>query len=95
MEKAIAKTPDADLYLGLGNVRLRTRDPEGALAAFQKARELGGTGPASSRADLGIALSYLGLRRLDDALAFARDSLSRNPDNPPLQNLYQDLLRRR
>ena len=94
-EKAVAATPDADLYLGLGNVRLRDRDPEGALAAFLKARDLGGTGPGSNRADLGIALSYLGLRRPDDALAFARDSLSRNPDNPPLQNLYQDLLRRR
>ena len=95
LEKAVAVTPDADLYLGLGNVRLQTREPERALSAFQKARELGGPGAGSTRADLGIALSYLGLRRPDDALAFARESLARNPDNPPLQNLYQDLLRRR
>jgi len=95
IEKAVAATPDSDLYLGLGNVRLQTREPERALSAFQKARELGGPGAGSTRADLGIALSYLGLRRPDDALAFARESLARNPDNPPLQNLYQDLLRRR
>lgn len=95
IEKAVAATPDVDLYLGLGNVRLRTREPERALLAFQKAREMEGPGPASSRADLGIALSYLGLRRPDDALAFARESLARNPDNPPLQNLYQDLIQRK
>jgi len=44
---------------------------------------------------LGIALSYLSLKRRDEALAFARESLSRDPANQPLQNLYQDLLRRR
>jgi tetratricopeptide (TPR) repeat protein len=92
-ERAIATTPGADLYLGLGNARLLTRQPDLALAAFQKAREMGG--PASVRAELGIALSYLGLKRADDALAFARESLARNPDNPPLRNLYQDLLSRR
>ncbi|HEV8335783.1 MAG TPA: alkaline phosphatase family protein [Candidatus Polarisedimenticolia bacterium] len=93
LDKAAAASPNADLYLGLGNVRLRTGDTERALAAFQKAREIGG--PVSARADLGIVLSYLRLKRSDDALAFARDSLARHPDNPPLQNLYQDLLRRR
>jgi len=92
-EKALSEMPDADLYLGLGNVRLKSREPALALAAFQKAREAGGT--AAPRADLGIALSYLGLRRADDALAFARESLSRNPDNPPLQNLVRDLSRNR
>jgi tetratricopeptide (TPR) repeat protein len=93
LARAAARQPDADLYLGLGNVRLRTGDSEQALAAFQKAREAGG--PAAARAELGIVLSYLRLKRPDDALAFARDSLTRHPDNPPLQNLYQDLLRRR
>ncbi|HMC81675.1 MAG TPA: tetratricopeptide repeat protein, partial [Candidatus Polarisedimenticolia bacterium] len=91
-EEAVASSPSPDLYVGLGNVRLRSRDPAGALAAFEKARVLGNGNP---RADLGIALSYLSLKRRDEALAFARESLSRDPANQPLQNLYQDLLRRR
>ncbi len=91
-EKGIAAGPTADLYLGLGNVRLRTGDPAAALAAFQKAREPGGN---TSRADLGIALSYLGLKRPGEALAFARESLSRHPEDPALRSLYQDLSRRR
>jgi len=41
-ENAISSTPTSDLYLGLGNVRLRMHDSDGALAVFQRARELGG-----------------------------------------------------
>ncbi len=93
LDSAVAATPQPDLYLALGNLRLRERNPGDALEAFRRAKDL--SGPESARADLGIALSYLGLRRADDALAFARESLARNPDNPPLRSLVQDLLRGR
>jgi tetratricopeptide (TPR) repeat protein len=90
-ERAAASLPDAGLFLGLGNVRLRLGDPAGALEAFRRSRDLGGDRP---RADLGIALSYLGLERPEEALAHAREGLARSPGDPALRNLVQDLSRR-
>jgi tetratricopeptide (TPR) repeat protein len=88
LESAVAATPDADLYLALGNAYLTLRRPSDALAAFRTAGE---RGKDSRRADLGVTLSLRGLDRRSEALDFARQSLTRNPDNPPLQQLARDL----
>ncbi|HEU5180171.1 MAG TPA: alkaline phosphatase family protein [Candidatus Polarisedimenticolia bacterium] len=88
LDRAVAITPGADLFLALGNARLQTREPEAALAAFRRASEAGAD-PA--RAELGIALSTLRLRGRDEALALARDSLARHPENPALAGLVRDL----
>ena len=72
----------------LRNARLKLGQAQGALAAFQSAGRLGAD---PTRADLGTALSYVALKRRDEALSLLRRSLSRRPGDVPLQRLYQDI----
>ena len=48
-----------------------------------------------ARAELGMALSTLRLRGRDEALAVARNSLARHPENPALAELVRNLSARR
>lgn len=88
LEKAAAGSSDGNLLLALGNVRLSLGQAEGALLAFQSAARLGSD---PTRADLGTALSYVALKRRDEALSFLRQKLASRPNDAPLQRLYQDI----
>ncbi|PYQ12060.1 MAG: hypothetical protein DMH00_06755 [Acidobacteria bacterium] len=88
LEKAMAGAPGGDLALALGDARLKLHQPEAALSSFQAAQRLGAD---PTRADLGMALSYLAMKRRDDALSFLRESLARRPADAALRQLYQDI----
>jgi tetratricopeptide (TPR) repeat protein len=88
LEEATAQKPDGDLLLALGNVRLKLGPPEAALSAFQGAARAGAD---PTRTDLGTALSYVAMKRRDDALTFLRERLAARPDDAPLQRLYRDI----
>jgi Flp pilus assembly protein TadD len=88
LEKAAAGSSDGILLLALGNARLSLGQAEGALLAFQSAARLGSD---PTRTDLGTALSYVALKRRDEALSFLRQRLASRPNDAPLQRLYQDI----
>ncbi|MCI0568821.1 MAG: alkaline phosphatase family protein, partial [Acidobacteria bacterium] len=88
LEKAAAVSPDGNLLLALGNARLSLGQAEQALLAFQSAARLGSD---PTRTDLGTALSYVALKRRDEALSFLRQRLASRPNDAPLQRLYQDI----
>ncbi|MCI0657171.1 MAG: alkaline phosphatase family protein, partial [Acidobacteria bacterium] len=88
LEKAAAVSPDGNLLLALGNARLSLGQAEGALLAFQSAARLGSD---PTRTDLGTALSYVALKRREEALSFLRQKLAGRPNDAPLQRLYQDI----
>gem|GEM_PF-504271 len=88
LEKAAAGSSDGNLLLALGNARLNLGQAEGALVAFQSAARLGSD---PKRTDLGTALSYVALKRRDEALSFLRQRLSTRPEDAALQRLYQDI----
>jgi tetratricopeptide (TPR) repeat protein len=88
LEKAATVSPDGNLLLALGNARLSLGQAERALAAFQGAARLGSD---PTRTDLGTALSYVALKRREDALSFLQQRLASRPNDIPLQRLYQDI----
>jgi tetratricopeptide (TPR) repeat protein len=88
LEKAATVSPDGNLFLALGNARLSLGQAEGALLAFQSAARLGSD---PTRTDLGTALSYVALKRREEALSFLRQKLASRPNDAPLQRLYQDI----
>jgi tetratricopeptide (TPR) repeat protein len=88
LEKAATVSPDGNLFLALGNVRLNLGQPQGALLAFESAARLGSD---PTRTDLGTALSYVALKRREEALSFLRQKLASRPNDAPLQRLYRDI----
>jgi tetratricopeptide (TPR) repeat protein len=90
-ERAAALQPSAATYMKIGSVYRRLQRPRDALAAFERARSIGGNEPAPW---LGIALARAEMRQLDEALRAAQEGLRRHPGNPGLRAVYDDLLRR-
>ena len=88
LEKAASGSPDGNLLLALGNARLSLGQAERALVAFQSAARLGSD---PTRTDLGTALSYVALKRREEALSFLRQKLASRPNDASLQRLYQDI----
>ena len=88
VEEAASMSPHGNLLLALGNTRLSLGQAEGALLAFQSAARLGSD---PTRTDLGTALSYVALKRREEALSFLRQKLASRPNDAPLQRLYQDI----
>ena len=75
----------------MGSVYRRLAQPERALAAFQRARDLGdgGSGPV-----LGMALAKAEMNRVPEALDLVRQGLERHPEDVALRSLYDDLVRK-
>ena len=90
-ERACALAPGAGLYMKLGSVYRRLDQPDRALAAFQRARNLGdeGSGPY-----LGMALAKAEMNRVPEALDLVRQGLDRHPGDTALRSLYDDLMRK-
>jgi tetratricopeptide (TPR) repeat protein len=90
-ERASTLAPEAGLYMKMGSVYRRLAEPERALAAFRRARDLGdqGSGPY-----LGMALAKAEMNRLPEALDLVRQGLDRHPGDPALRSLQDDLIRR-
>ena len=84
--------PSVEIYMRLGSVYRKMRDPDRALAAFRQARDLGAGGAAPF---LGIALLMAETGHHEEALDAAREGLDRHPDNRSLRSFYEDLIRRR
>ena len=61
---------------------------QSALSAFQSAARAGAD---PTRTDLGTALSYVAMKRRDEALSFLRERLATRPNDAPLQRLYRDI----
>jgi len=90
-ERACAASPSAGLYMKMGSVYRRLNQPERALAAFQRARDLGddGSGPF-----LGMALAKTEMNRVPEAIDLVRQGLDRHPEDAALRSLYDDLVRK-
>ncbi len=90
-ERACAASPSSGLYLKLGSVYRRQGQPERALAAFRRARDLGDDGSAPF---LGMALAKAEMNRLPEAIDVVREGLGSHPQDPALRSLYDDLVRK-
>jgi len=90
-ERACAAAPSSALYLKLGSVYRRLAQPDRALAAFRRARDLGDEGGAPF---LGMALSSAEMNRIPEAIDLARQGLGRHPEDAALRSVYDDLVRR-
>jgi tetratricopeptide (TPR) repeat protein/predicted AlkP superfamily pyrophosphatase or phosphodiesterase len=90
-ERASTMAPDAGLYMKLGSAYRRLSQPDRALEAFRRARDLGdqGTGPY-----LGMALAKAEMNRLPEALDLVRQGLDRHPDDSALRSLQDALIRK-
>jgi predicted AlkP superfamily phosphohydrolase/phosphomutase/tetratricopeptide (TPR) repeat protein len=84
--------PSPEPYMKLGSVYRRLRQPERALAAFERARDLGDGDGAPI---LGIVMALSEMNRAEEAIQIARDHLEGHPDDRSLRSLYEDLLSRR
>jgi tetratricopeptide (TPR) repeat protein len=91
-EKAALLSPSPGTYMKLGSVYRQLRHPDRALAAFERARDLGDAGAAPI---LGIALARAEMNQVPEALEVIREGLGRHPGDRGLMELYGDLLRRR
>jgi tetratricopeptide (TPR) repeat protein len=90
-ERACAASPSSALYLKLGSVYRRLAQPERALTAFRRARDLGDDGSAPF---LGMALAKAEMNRVDEAIDLARQGLGRHPEDAALRSVYDDLVRK-
>ena len=90
-ERACANSPSSALYLKLGSVYRRLAQPERALTAFRRARDLGDDGSAPF---LGMALAKAEMNRVDEAIDLARQGLGRHPEDAALRSVYDDLVRK-
>jgi tetratricopeptide (TPR) repeat protein len=90
-ERASTQAPDAGLYMKLGSAYRRLSQPDRALEAFRRARDLGdqGSGPY-----LGMALAKAEMNRLPEALDLVRQGLERHPDDSALRSLQDALIRK-
>jgi len=90
-ERACVASPSAALYMKMGSVYRRLAQPERALSAFQRARDLGDGGSAPV---LGMALAKAEMNRVPEALDLVRQGLEHHPEDAGLRSLYEDLVRR-
>jgi predicted AlkP superfamily phosphohydrolase/phosphomutase/tetratricopeptide (TPR) repeat protein len=91
--RAAELAPSSETYLRLGSVHRRLQQPDRALTAFERARDLGEGDDGAPI--LGIVLALSELNRSEEAIRIARERLDRHPDDRALQSLYEDLLRKR
>jgi tetratricopeptide (TPR) repeat protein len=84
-DKLIEKNPKtSDLYVQLGEAKKFSRDYNGAIASFQKAKDLD---PSSAIPPLELAMIYdENLGRYDDARKSYEDALKLQPDNATALN---------
>jgi len=90
-ERAMNLEPTVPSALRLGSVYRRLRRPEQALAAFTRARDLGDATPATW---LGMALSLDAIGRRDEALQAVDAGLVKNPGEPSLTRLRNEIAAR-
>ena len=90
-ERACAASPSSGMYLKLGSVYRRLGQPERALAAFRRARDLGDDGSAPF---LGMALAKAEMKRIPEAIELVQQGLGRHPQDAALRSLYDDLVRK-
>jgi tetratricopeptide (TPR) repeat protein len=90
-ERASTQAPEAGLYMKLGSAYRRLSQPDRALDAFRRARDLGdqGSGPY-----LGMALAKAEMNRVPEALDLVRQGLERHPDDSALRSLEDALIRK-
>jgi len=90
-ERASTQAPEAGLYMKLGSAYRRLSQPDRALEAFRRARDLGdqGSGPY-----LGMALAKAEMNRVPEALDLVRQGLERHPDDSALRSLQDALIRK-
>jgi len=90
-ERASTQAPEAGLYMKLGSAYRRLSQPDRALEAFRRARDLGdqGSGPY-----LGMALAKSEMNRVPEALDLVRQGLERHPDDSALRSLQDALIRK-
>jgi len=87
-ERAMNLEPTVPSALRLGSVYRRLRRPEQALGAFTRARDLGDATPATW---LGMALSLAEIGRRDEALRAVDAGLAKNPGEPSLTRLRNEI----
>ena len=85
-----ARPEDPVAWRRLGRARGRCNDPDGAVAAFQKALELG-PGEIRVYSELGRTLSDLG--RFDEAVTWVGKALQRDPNDGYAYVTWGDILR--
>jgi tetratricopeptide (TPR) repeat protein len=90
-ERAMTLEPTASSALRLGSVYRRLRRPEQALGAFTRARDLGDATPATW---LGMALALDEIGRRDEALRAVDAGLAKNPGEPALLRLRNEIAAR-
>ncbi|HUU21082.1 MAG TPA: tetratricopeptide repeat protein, partial [Phycisphaerae bacterium] len=76
-----AKAEDPIRWLVLGDRRLQSRDPAGALVAYRRGPELGAP---PEPAAIGLSSALLDIGRLDEAEDVLREALAAFPDSPVL-----------
>src|SRR5262249_35381442 len=87
-ERACSVQPSAPIYMKLGSVYRRLAQPERALVAFGRARDLGDDGTAPY---LGMALAKAEMNRVPEAIALVQEGLGRHPQDAGLRSLLDDL----